>query len=55
MGNYGETMSTEENFYFVHQTSVSILPAESSDARQEALEKGMMNWAFQSIFVHTYK
>jgi hypothetical protein len=33
--NHIEMMSTQENFWFVHQSSLAILPAESSGRKQE--------------------
>jgi hypothetical protein len=55
MENHGGMMLTEENSWYVHQSSLAILPAESSGSKQEEWAKGMMNLALQSIFVHTFK
>jgi hypothetical protein len=55
MENYGGKISTEENSLFVHQSSLAILPAESSDSKQDEREKRLMNLALGSIFVHTCK
>jgi hypothetical protein len=35
MENHGGMMSTEKNSYFVHQSSLAILPGESSGSKQE--------------------
>jgi hypothetical protein len=53
MENHGGMISTKENSLFVHQSSLSILPAESSSSEQEERAKGMMNLALRSIFAHT--
>jgi hypothetical protein len=39
MENHGGIISTKENSLFVHQSSLSILPAESSSSEQEEREK----------------
>jgi hypothetical protein len=40
----GMMMSTEEN-WFVHQSFLAILPAESSGSKQEVWAKRMRNWS----------
>jgi hypothetical protein len=45
MEDHDEMMSTEENSYFVHQSSLKILSAESSDSKPEEQAKRMMNLA----------
>jgi hypothetical protein len=49
MEKHGGMMSAEENFWFVHQRSHSILLAESSGSKQEERAKGMMNLASRSF------
>jgi len=44
MENHGETMSTEENTWFVHQSYLVTLAAESSGGKQEKWAKGMRIW-----------
>jgi hypothetical protein len=47
-----------ENSWFIHQSSLEILPAESSSSKAERsckLVKEMMNLALHSIFVYTSK
>jgi hypothetical protein len=41
--------------WFFHQSSLVILPAESSGSKQEEQEKGMINLAFLSISFHSCK
>jgi hypothetical protein len=55
MDNHGRMKQTEKNSWFVHQSSLAILPAESSGSKQEERAKGIMNSALWSIFVHTCK
>jgi hypothetical protein len=54
VGSHGGMMSTAEN-WFVYQSSLAILPAESSGTKQEKRAKGMMNLAFRRIFYGTCK
>jgi hypothetical protein len=45
-----------ENSWFIHQSSLEILPAESSSSKAEGsceLVKEMMNLALHSLFVYT--
>jgi hypothetical protein len=44
MDKHGGIISTEENSRFVHQSSLAILAAESSDRKQEELAKGLIIW-----------
>jgi hypothetical protein len=53
MENHDWIMSTEENSWFIHQSSLEILPVESSGSKQEEGAKEMMNLALLSIFIHT--
>jgi hypothetical protein len=52
MENHGGIIFTQENL-FVHQCSLAILPASHLVAKQEELEKEIMNLALLSIFVST--
>jgi hypothetical protein len=52
MGNYGGMISREENSWFVHQSSLAILPADTSGSKQGDRAKEIMNLALRSIFVH---
>jgi hypothetical protein len=47
--------STEETSLSVHQSSLAVLPTESSGSKQQERVKGMMNFALLNIFVHTCK
>jgi hypothetical protein len=38
--NHGGMISTEENFWFIHHSSLATLPAESSDSKAEGTGKG---------------
>jgi hypothetical protein len=49
----GGMMLTEENSWFIYQSSLATVPAESSGSKQEELVKGMMNLALQSVFIYT--
>jgi hypothetical protein len=53
--NHGGVMSTGKNSWFVYQSSLAILPAESSGSGREERARGIMNLALISIFVHTCK
>jgi hypothetical protein len=52
---HGGMMSTEENSSFVYQSSVVILPVESSGIKQEERAKRMMNLTLRNNFVYTRK
>jgi hypothetical protein len=52
MEKRGGMISIEENSLFVHQSSLTILPVESSSSKQEEREKEM-NFALRNAFVHT--
>jgi hypothetical protein len=55
MENHGWIISTKGKSWFVHQSSWTILPAESSSSKQEGQVKEMMNLALRSIFVCTFQ
>jgi hypothetical protein len=47
MESHGGMILTGENSWLVHQSSLAILPAESSSSKQEIWEKGMRIWPFE--------
>jgi hypothetical protein len=53
MEDHGVMISTEENSCFVHQSSLAVLPAESSSIKQEEGAKETINVALRSVFIHT--
>jgi hypothetical protein len=53
MGNRDGIMSTEDNNWFVHKSTVTVLPEESSGSKQEERGKGMMDAVLRSIFVYS--
>jgi hypothetical protein len=55
MEDHDEMMSTEENSYFVLQSSLEIISAESSGSKHEERAKRMMNLVLRSIFVYNCK
>jgi hypothetical protein len=55
MESYDGVLSTREYYWFVHQSSLAILTAESSNSKiRRGLAKDVMNSAFE-VFVHTEK
>jgi hypothetical protein len=53
--NHGRLKSTEKNYWFIHQSSLQIIPTESSGRKQEERAKVVMNLALGSICVYTCK
>jgi hypothetical protein len=55
MQNHGGMMSTEEDSWFIYQSSLVILPAELSSRQSRELAKEIMYLALRSICIHTSK
>jgi hypothetical protein len=55
MQNRGGMLPTEENSWFVHQSSLATLPADHLVAKQEELSEVNDEFGLRNIFVHTSK
>jgi hypothetical protein len=53
MGSHSGMISTEENSWFFHQSSLAVLPAELCRSKQKERAKEKINLALRIIFVRT--